>query len=60
MKTLPHDVARCDGISPDKNAFIPQCGHCLRRTSEFVGVRMVWMMPPAFDEKCLQRIGEDE
>ena len=45
MKTLPNDIARCDGVGSDEEGWREGCETCLRRTASR-GDRVVMMSPP--------------
>jgi hypothetical protein len=65
MKTLPLDVARCNGATVDNekyNAPLPTCMHCQRRLQipKNTRVRYYLMSPPLFDKGvCDKSIYED-
>jgi hypothetical protein len=52
---LPYDVARCKGIQPYRDDWIPNCGNCMRRTSEGNPYGQLYMEPPLFVGKCPKR-----
>lgn len=46
MSTLPHDVARCEGVGNDESGWREGCENCLRRTARSDSAMQVWMAPP--------------
>ncbi len=53
MRTLPNDIARCNGAG-DAQYFDAQCCKCLRYTQRVTdNPRQAWMTPPMrIDGKC--------